>query len=41
MYLLNGVVYAGEPADKIRVKEVKALPFGMLLLTFSTGEKVI
>lgn len=39
MYLLNGIVYAGEPADEIRVKEAKALPFGMLLLTFSTGEK--
>ncbi|MCJ7836141.1 DUF2442 domain-containing protein [Cuneatibacter sp. NSJ-177] len=39
MYLHNGIVYAGELVDEIRVKEAKALPFGMLLLTFSTGEK--
>ena len=41
MYLHNGIVYAGELVDEIRVKEAKALPFGMLLLTFSTGAKKI
>lgn len=39
MYLLNGIVYAGEPADEMKIKEAKALPYRMLLLTFSTGEK--
>ena len=39
MYLLNGIVYAGETADEIKVKEAKALSYGMLLLTFSTGER--
>lgn len=39
MYLYNGIVYAGEPAGEIKIKEAKPLPYGMLLLTFSTGEK--
>lgn len=39
MYIVNGIVYAGEPTEDIKIKEAKPLPFGMLLLTFSTGEK--
>jgi len=39
MYQKNGIVYAGEPGPEIRVKEVKTLPYRMLLLTFSGGEK--
>lgn len=39
MYLVNGIVYAGELTENINIKEAKPLPYGMLLLTFSTGEK--
>lgn len=39
MFVKDGVVYAGEPVDEIRVQEAKPLPYGMLLLTFSTGER--
>lgn len=39
MYIQNGIVYAGEPADEMKIQEAKPLPYGMLLLTFSTGEK--
>lgn len=39
MYLLNGIVYAGEPIEDIKIKEAKPLAYGMLLLTFSSGEK--
>ncbi len=39
MYVKNGIVYANEPAEEIRISEAKPLPYGMLLLTFSTGEK--
>lgn len=39
MYWRNGIVYAGEPAEEIKIIEAKPLPYQMLLLTFSTGEK--
>lgn len=39
MYLFNGIVYANEPTAEIKVKEAKPLPYGMLLLTFTSGEK--
>jgi len=39
MYILNGIAYAGEPANEIEVNEVTALDDMMLLLTFSTNEK--
>ena len=39
MYLVNGIVYAGELTENIKIKEAKPLPYGMLLITFSTGEK--
>lgn len=39
MYQKNGIVYAGEPAEEIRVLEAKPLPYQMLLLTFSTSEQ--
>lgn len=41
MYIINEIAYAGEPADIIKVKSVRALPNFCLLLTFSTGEKRI
>ena len=39
MYILNDICYAGEMRDGIKVTEVKPLRGGMMLVTFSTGEK--
>ena len=39
MYILNDVCYAGEFQDGIKVTEAKPLRGGMMLVTFSTGEK--
>lgn len=39
MYQKDGIVYSGEAVENIRVSEAKPLPYQMLLLTFSTGER--
>ena len=39
MYIQNDICYAGEMKDGIKVTEVKPLRGGMMLVTFSTGEK--
>ena len=39
MYIKNGICYAGKMQEDIRVTEAKPLRGGMLLVTFSTGEK--
>ncbi len=39
MYIINDICYAGEPQAGIKVTEAKPLRGGMLLVTFSTGEK--
>lgn len=39
MYVLNNICYAGEIQDGIKVTEAKPLRGGMMLVTFSTGEK--
>ena len=39
MYILNDICYAGEMQDGIKVTKVKPLRGGMMLVTFSTGEK--
>ena len=39
MYIKNNICYAGELQDDIKVVEVKPLNGGMMLVTFSTGEK--
>lgn len=39
MYIINDICYAGELQDGIKVTEVKPLCGGMMLVTFSTGEK--
>ena len=39
MYILNDICYAGELQDGIKVTEVKPLHGGMMLVTFSTGER--
>lgn len=39
MYIKNNICYAGEMQDNIKVTEAKPLRGGMMLVTFSTGEK--
>ena len=39
MYIVDDVCYAGELSDNIKVTEAKPLRGGMMLVTFSTGEK--
>ncbi|MBQ8137029.1 MAG: DUF2442 domain-containing protein [Clostridia bacterium] len=39
MYIVNDICYAGELQDGIKVTSVKPLRGGMMLVTFSTGEK--
>ena len=39
MYTLNGICYAGKPYDEIEITDAKPLYGGMMLVTFSTGEK--
>ena len=39
MYVMNDICYAGELQDGIKVTEAKPLRGGMMLVTFSTGEK--
>lgn len=41
MYIINGIAYAGEPKESIRVKAVRPLDDLYLMITFSTGEKRI
>ena len=39
MYIINDICYAGELQEGIKVTEAKPLNGGMMLVTFSTGEK--
>ena len=39
MYVLNDICYAGELQEGIKVTEAKPLRGGIMLVTFSTGEK--
>lgn len=39
MYIVKDICYAGELKPGIKVTDVKPLRGGMLLVTFSTGEK--
>ena len=39
MYIIGDVCYAGEMQEGIRVTDAKPLRGGMMLVTFSTGEK--
>ena len=38
MYIMNGIVYGGEPKQPIKVQQVKVLPDKMLLIRFNNGE---
>ena len=41
MNIVNGIAYAGEPepADEIRVRDIKPLDDMIMIVTFETGEK--
>lgn len=39
MYVLNDICYASELCEDIRIIEAKPLRGGMMLVTFSSGEK--
>lgn len=39
MYIMNGVVYAGNPSSDIKVQTVKVLDDMMMIVTFTSGEK--
>ena len=41
MYVINGIAYAGEPDETIKVKSARVINELCLLLTFSTGEQRI
>ena len=38
MYIMNGIVYGGEPKEPVKVQQVKVLPDKMLLIRFNNGE---
>ena len=38
MYVMNGIVYGGEPVTTIEITSVKVLDNMIMLLSFSTGE---
>ena len=38
MYVMDGIVYGGEPKQPIKVEQVKVLPDMMLLIQFNNGE---
>lgn len=38
MYVMNGIVYGGEPVTNIEITSVKVLDNMIMLLSFSTGE---
>ena len=38
MYIMDGIVYGGEPKQPIKVEQVKVLPDMMLLIQFNNGE---
>lgn len=39
MYILNGIAYAQEKTDNIKIKEIKVLDDLIMIVTFSTGEQ--
>ena len=39
MYIVNDVCYAGQLDEGVKITEAKPLRGGMMLITFSTGEK--
>ena len=38
MYIMDGIVYAGEPTESLEITKVKPLDDMIMLITFSKGE---
>ena len=38
MYIMDGIVYAGEPTESLEITKVKPLDDMIMLITFSNGE---
>ena len=38
MYIMDGIVYAGEPTESLEITKVKSLDDMIMLVTFSNGE---
>ena len=38
MYVMNGIVYGGEPVTSVEISSVKVLDDMIMLVSFSTGE---
>lgn len=38
MFVMNGIVYGGEPEQPLKINSFKILPDKMILITFSNGE---
>lgn len=41
MYIVDGICYAGNSTEEIKVQDAKPLRGGMVLVTFTSGEKRI
>lgn len=39
MFIVNGMVYGGEPQAPVRIQSVRVLDNRILILTFTTGEQ--
>ncbi len=39
MFIVNGMVYGGEPQTPVRIQSVRVLDNRILILTFTTGEQ--
>ena len=39
MYIKDGICYAGEPVPGMQISDAEVVSRGMMLITFSTGEK--
>jgi hypothetical protein len=38
MFIKDGIVYASEPTESIKIEKVKVLPDYMMMITFTSGE---
>ena len=38
MFVVNGIVYGGEPKEQLKITDFKILPDKIMILTFSNGE---
>lgn len=39
MFVIDGIVYGGEPEESVKISQMKILPDKIMILTFSNGEE--